>query len=372
MTLPYQKIHDLIFGKNPMVFSSRGEVRTEQIQPASLDLTLGTRVYRTSSSFLPKTSERISDILASRTLYDFELKQGTILEPNSSYIIPLAEYVDLAPGIYAYANPKSSIGRVGLFVRLLTDYTPRFDYIPPGYKGQLYLEVIPLDFVIKVHPGLACNQVRFRTSRHYRVRESNLRIAHSKYGLVFDQSGIALPQDHLVVGDGGLMLTADLGNRDVIGFRAKHDTTKAVDLGLVGEHEPSDFWEPIERPKNGEMILVPNNFYLLASNERISLPPPFAGEMASYDPSSGEMRSHYAGFFDPGFGFGESGEGGGTTAVLEVRAHNVPFRLTHGQIICKMVYEHLLEDPEVVYGSTIGSTYTGIGPKLSKHFKQVW
>ncbi|PJC40554.1 MAG: 2'-deoxycytidine 5'-triphosphate deaminase [Parcubacteria group bacterium CG_4_9_14_0_2_um_filter_41_8] len=371
MTLPYQKIKDIIFGANPMIFS-KTEIQEKQIQPASLDLTLGDRVYRISSSFLPKHNEKIWDILKARTLYDFELKPGTILEPNSSYIIPLSEYVDLAPGIYAHANPKSSIGRVGLFVRLLCDGTPRFDYIPQGYKGQLYLEIIPLDFVVKIHPGLACNQIRFRTMRPYKVREAELRLAHAKDGILFNQQGISMTQDDLLIRDGGLMLTVDLDSRDVIGFRAKHDTTRAIDLGLVGEYDPNDFWESIKRPESGEMILVPGNFYLLASQERISFPPMFAGEMASYDASSGEMRSHYAGFFDPGFGFDMSGADSGTTAVLEVRAHNVPFRLTRGQVICKMVYEHMLEEPDELYSTGFGSTYTGAGPKLSKHFKQVW
>ncbi|MBI1961086.1 MAG: 2'-deoxycytidine 5'-triphosphate deaminase [Parcubacteria group bacterium] len=371
MTLPYQKIKDLIFGANPMIFSKR-LIQGSQIQPASLDLTLSDRVYRTSSSFLPKRDETIWEILKARTLYDFELKPGTILERNSSYIIPLNEYVDLAPGMYAYSNPKSSIGRVGMFVRLLCDRTPRFDYIPPGYKGQLYLEIIPLDFVVKIHPGLAANQVRFRTAEHGRIRESDLRLSHAKRGLIFNQAGSALSQEDIIIGANGIMLTIDLGSRGIIGYRAKHDTTQAIDLSRVDTYEPYDFWEPITKPRAGELILVPNNFYLLATRERVSFPPEFAGEIASYDPSSGEMRSHYAGFFDPGFGYAESGAGAGTTAVLEVRAHNVPFRLTHGQIICKMEYERMLETPDVVYSAALGSTYTGAGPKLSKHFKQTW
>ena len=367
MTLPYQKIKDMIFGQRPMVFGSRF-ISENQIQPASLDLTLGTRVYRISTSFLPKPNEKIADVMAERSLYDFELKPGTILEPNSSYIIPLSEYVDLAPGIYGHANPKSSIGRVGLFVRLLCDGTPRFDYIPEGYKGPLYLEVIPLDFVVKIHPGLPCNQVRFRSTGHYRAREVDLRLAHTRDGLLFSNEGVPLLQSDLKVSEGGLMLTVDLESRDIVGYKAKHDTTAAIDLGLIGQHDPADFWEPIMRPKNKELVLVPNNFYLLASNERVSLPPQYAGEMASYDTASGEMRSHYAGFFDPGFGYSSNG----TTAVLEVRAHNVPFRLTHGQIICKMVYERMLEVPTKLYSDSIGSSYTGLGPKLSKHFRQTW
>ncbi|MDP3995500.1 MAG: 2'-deoxycytidine 5'-triphosphate deaminase [bacterium] len=371
MTLPYQKIKDMIFGANPMIFSQR-QIQDSQIQPASLDLTLGSRVYRTSSSFLPKPDERIADILAERTLYDFELKPGTILEPNSSYVIPLNEYVDLAPGLYAYSNPKSSIGRVGLFVRLLCDRTPRFDYIPPGYKGQLYLEVMPLDFVVRIHPNLAANQVRFRAVGDYLAGEADIRLAHSKYGLLFNQSGTPVLQNMLAVENGGVMLTVDLDSRDIIGYRAKHDATKAIDLGLIGEHEPEDFWEPIAKPKSGELILVPNNFYLLATQERISIPPCFSGEVASYDPQSGELRSHYAGFADPGFGFSGEEQQGGSTLVLEVRAHNVPFRITRGQVICKMMYERMLEPPDVLYDSRLGSSYAASAPKLSKHFKQTW
>ena len=182
----------------------------------------------------------------------------------------------------------------------------------------------------------------------------------------FSKAGTMLASD-LKVSEGGLMLTVDLASRDVVGYKAKHDTTAAIDLGLTGQHDPADFWEPIMRPKNKELVLVPGNFYLLASKERISFPPQFAGEMASYDAASGEMRSHYAGFFDPAFGHPH-----GTTAVLEVRAHNVPFRLTHGQIICKMVYERMLEVPDKLYSESIGSSYTGLGPKLSKHFRQTW
>lgn len=369
MTLPYQKIRDMIQGVNPMIFSSR-EIVESQIQPASLDLTLADRVYRISSSFLPKPGEKIRDILQKRTLYDFELKQGTILEPNSAYIIPLAEYLDLAPGLHAFASPKSSIGRVGIFTRLLADCTTRFDYIPSGYKGPLYVEVIPLDFVVKIFPGLPLNQIRFRATQNYRVREPLLRLAHAKYGLLFNQDGSAVSQQEMIVNEDSLMLTVDLASRDIVGFMAKRDTTKAIDLSVYGELEPEDFWEPIKKPKNEELILVPNNFYLLSTQERVSFPPGFAGEIASYDPSSGEMRSHYAGFFDPGFG--DNSGLRGTTAVLEVRAHNIPFRLTHGQIICKMNYERLLETPERLYSQAIGSTYTSAGPKLSKHFRQTW
>jgi len=371
MTIPYQKIKDMIFGMNPMIFSNT-QISESQIQPASLDLTLGSRVYRTSSSFLPKRDETVMEILEKRTLYDFELKAGSVLEKNSSYIIQLSEYVDLPKDMQGHANPKSSIGRVGVFVRLLCDRTPRFDYIPEGYKGPLYIEIIPLDFSIKISQGISCNQIRFRTVSRSRIMESEIRLAHSKHGVLFNQVGIPLSQDDLVIRDGGLMLTVDLTQREIVGFRAKHDSVHAIDLSKISEYEASDFWEPIGRPVSGELILVPGNFYLLASSERISFPPAFAGEMASYDASSGEMRSHYAGFFDPGFGFSEFGHSLGTTAVLEVRAHNVPFRLTRGQFICKMIYEKMLEEPEELYSQGIGSSYTGEGPKLSKHFKQTW
>ncbi|OGG43585.1 2'-deoxycytidine 5'-triphosphate deaminase [Candidatus Kaiserbacteria bacterium RIFCSPHIGHO2_01_FULL_48_10] len=367
MTLPFQGIKKLI---NDGLITKSGPFVDGQIQPASLDCTLGNRVFRVTSSFLPQPNEKIADIVKAKTLYEFELVEGSILEPNASYIIPLQEHIKMPAGFQAYSNPKSSIGRIDVFVRLLVDGNAQFDVIPEGYEGPLYLEVIPLTFVVAVSPGIALNQIRFRKTDTHFLGDADLRDLHKSQGLLFDLEGKKIKEP--IIRDNSLFLTADLQNREVIGFRAKHNATDVLDLTKKDFYGVEQFWEPIKRPANGEFVLVPGDFYLLGSNERIAVPPDYSAEMASYDPQSGELRAHYAGFFDSGFGY-EEGEGiGGTTAVLEVRAHNVPFRLTHGQIICRFIYERMMERPEKVYGKSIKSHYTGSAPKLPKFFKNVW
>jgi len=117
------------------------------------------------------------------------------------------------------------------------------------------------------------------------------------------------------------------------------------------------------------LILNPGDFHILASKELVTVPPDHAAEMIPYDPLVGEFRVHYAGFFDPGFGYRDEGENG-TRAVLEVRSHEVPFIIEDGQIIGRLWYERLTGSPERLYGSGIGSSYQEQGLQLSKQFKR--
>ena len=367
MTLPYQGIQKWI---EDGFIKKDGPFLDGQIQPASLDCTLGDRAYRVSSSFLPKPGEKIADVVKARTLYDFELSPGSILEPNACYVIPLRERVKMPNGFQAFSNPKSSIGRIDVFVRLLADGNAQFDVVPEGYEGPLYLEVIPLTFMVAIAPDVALNQIRFRRAGTGFLDDGELRDAHSRDGLLFDIDGGKIAEP--VIRGQSLFMTVDLKNRDTIGFKARHDAVDAIDTAKKNFYDAKRFWEPIEKPADGELVLVPGEFYLLGSNERISVPPDFSAEMMSYDPQSGEMRAHYAGFFDSGFGYHDGEMAGGTTAVLEVRAHNVPFRLTHGQVICRFTYEKMASRPERIYGKSINSNYTGVAPKLPKFFKNSW
>lgn len=368
MTLPYEHILEMTGGDSPAISSST-KIDPKQIQPASLDCTLGDKAYRVVSSFLPRKGETISELLKTRTLYDFTLGGDSVLEPHVPYIVPLRESFKLPAGVMAKSNPKSSIGRIDVFVRLLTDHTSQYDVIPEGYDGPLYLEIIPQSFLIRVHPGTSMSQVRF--FRHRSLLASvDYRTLQEQQGILFDTDGNKVPPDQLEVHEGGVLLHSDLSLRDIIGYRAKGNATEVIDLSRVGAYDPVEFFEVIERPKSGELVLEPKSFYLLATRERVAFPPDYAGEIAPYDPSSGEMRSHYAGFFDPGWGFGPDLKG--TTAVLEVRAHDVPFRLTDGQSICTMRYEAMAAPPKSVYGSAVQSNYRAQGPKLAKFFKNTW
>src|SRR3972149_9025283 len=212
MTLPYQGIQKWI---EDGFIKKDGSFLDGQIQPASIDCTLGSRVYRVKSSFLPKPGEKISDILKVKTLYDFELVSGSILEPNACYVIPLNERVKMPNGFQAFSNPKSSIGRIDVFVRLLADGNAQFDVVPEGYEGPLYLEVIPLTFMVAIAPDVALNQMRFRRAGAGFLDDNELRDAHSRDGLLFDIDGGKIAEP--VIRGQSLFMTVDLKNRDTIG-----------------------------------------------------------------------------------------------------------------------------------------------------------
>ncbi len=367
MALPYQALKKLTEGDTPVIRSSAG-FSEKQIQPASLDLTLGTRVHRVSASFLPRENETVADLLQRRTLYDFELKPGTILETNTSYIIPLQESLALPADISGMANPKSSIGRVDVFVRLLTDKNSQYDFVPAGYHGPLYLEIIPLTFAIRVAPGLPMTQIRLRHVNERPPTVDELLALQTSEGIVFHQDGKKLSPSEFHVKENIVSFTVDLKSRDIVGYRARHYVSELLDLRKIGVHESKKFWSPVERQPDGELILEPNSFYIIATRERVRIPVDYAAEITPYDPSTGELRSHYAGFFDPGFGCNNVDKSNGNIVVLEVRAHSAPFRLTDGQVICKMMFERMDEAPSKVYGAAIGSTYTETKIRLSKFF----
>ncbi len=368
MILSYQKLKDVIFGSDPMIISDK-EISEAQIQPATIDCRIGDRAYRMSTAMLPKPNETIKEMIEKYGIYDFEIKQGLVLEPNACYIIPLREKLRLPYGFYAVFSPKSSIGRIDVFVRVLSDRNSAYDCVRPGYCGQLYLEVIPLSFMVGIAPDLELTQFRIKNRNQGMnggfLSNEELMITHSKYGLIYSSGGLVLSGNEVVVENNSLYFHVDL-DREIVGFQAKNNPIHQIDLFRKDYYNIEDFWTPIKKPKNGEMVLSPNCFYLLTSKERVRIPPPYAAEIITYDTSAGEFRSHYAGFFDNNFG-GEEG----TNIVLEIRARDVPFRLYDGQPICRMVFEETNEVPEKLYGTSIGSHYTGTGPSLSKHFKKV-
>ena len=355
-------------------------ITDSQIQPASVDLRLGTKAYRLISSFLPErsgTSEHLNvlDLYQSElVMYDMDLTQGAILEKGHVYLVPLLEHVALPPDVRGRANPKSSTGRLDIFTRLITDLNAGFDEIPLGYRGPLYLEIVPRSFTIRVQTGLALNQLRLLTGRPT-VSDPQLRALHRSAKLLYhndEDVAEARPlatQDIRV--DHGLFLGIDLrgsgAGREIVGYRAKKNS-HVVDLSKIGHYSALDFWEPIYRQPNNTLLLEPEEFYILASHERIKVPAGYAAEMVAYEAAFGELRTHYAGFFDPGFGPGD-GPRKGTQVVLEVRPHDVPFLIRDGQTFFKVVYEHMLDLPDHLYGASIGSSYHQQGLTLSKHFK---
>ncbi|MEO8325972.1 MAG: 2'-deoxycytidine 5'-triphosphate deaminase [Nitrospirota bacterium] len=356
-------------------------ITSRQIQPASLDLRLGTKAYRLLSSFLPEPSDQqsqftIEDLYRSdMVMYDMDLTNGAILEKGHVYLVPLMERVKLPKDIRGRTNPKSSTGRLDIFTRVVTDLHVGFDEIRPGYEGPLFLEIVPRSFTIRVQAGLALNQLRLMSGKPL-VSDSGLRTVHRKTPLLFHngdsgKTDMPLSAKELRVNN-GLFLSVDLqGSSDhseaIVGYRAKKNS-HVIDLSLVGHYAATDFWEPLKRNATATMLLEPEEFYILASKERIQVPPGYSSEMVAYEAACGELRTHYAGFFDPGFGYANPSRKG-TQVVLEVRPHDVPFRIHDGQTFFKVVYEKMRDIPMQLYGSALGSSYFQQGLTLSKHFK---
>jgi len=336
------------------------------LQPASLDLRLGETAYRIRSSFLPG-QESVAEKLAYLTMYELPLRPAAILERGHVYLIPLLEELALPDHLYAKANPKSSTGRLDVFTRVITDASQRFDDIRPGYAGRLYLEIFPRSFTIKVGHGLSLNQLRLFSGPGL-LDDTGLSGLYQAEPLLYGDDDRPLPLSDVHV-DGGLFMGVETAGRDgdIIGYKARKNSD-IIDLAQVGFYEPADFWEPIRCVSRRPLILEPEEFYILASKEKVSVPPDYAAELMAYDAGSGELRTHYAGFFDPGFGYGR-GARRGAKAVLEVRPHDVPFLIEDGQLFCKLCLERATETPEVTYGDGLASHYQGQALKLSKQFR---
>ena len=327
--LPCQSIEALI-GKRAITAAL--PFAAEQVQPASLDLRLGARAWRVRASFLPGLARRVADRIADVAMHELDLTKGAVLERGCVYIAEIAERLALPPDVSARANPKSSTGRVDVFVRALTDHGASFDDITEGYAGPIFLEIAPQTFSVLARTGTRLNQLRLRRGE----------------------------PPTLSVRSVGVDLSVPLA-----GYRARRHAG-VIDLDRENGHDPRDFWEPLE-PRRSELLLDPGEFYILASKEAVEIPVLEAAEMTPIDPAVGEFRVHYAGFFDPGFGTPET-DSAGARGVLEVRSHETPFLLEDGQIVARLVYQPLTERPGRLYGEN-GSHYQRQGLKLSKHFR---
>lgn len=351
------------------VISGAGDaIPGDNIQPASLDLRLGDVAHRIQCSFLPgerKVRERL-DQLTTNTL---ELGGvGAVLEVGIPYVIPLLERLRLRHNMRARANPKSSTGRADVFTRVLTDAGARFDDVRPGYVGPLYLEVIPLSFPVRVRRGLTLNQLRLSIG-DTTLSDGEIRQEHARRSLL-SVGGKPVGRQQLQLASGLFVgLNLRQSKAQGVGWKARRPAP-LLDMTRTRHAEPRSFWERVEREEGYRIILQPNSFYLLMSHQEITIPPHLAAEMAAYDPTSGELRTHYAGFFDPGFGYSEANPGMGSTAALEVRAHDVAFMVEHRQHVCRLTYERMLEPPVRLYGSSgSGSNYQGQTETLGKHFR---
>jgi dCTP deaminase len=332
-------------------------ILSEQVQPASLDLRLGHIAYRVRASFLSGAGRTVAERLEELEMHRIDLTSGAVLEKGCVYVVPLMERLDLPSDVTAVANAKSSTGRLDLLTRTITDQGEEFDRIAPGYTGPLYAEICPRSFSVLVRPGMRLNQIRFRDGQAA-LDDAALTALHAESPLVDGEA---------VISDGlGFSVDLEPSKGSLVGYRAKPHTG-VIDLDLIGHYDPSEYWEEVHTD-TGRIILDPGAFYILVSREAVHIPPAYAAEMAPYLAMVGEFRVHYAGFFDPGFGHDAAG-GAGSRGVLEVRCHEAPFVLEHGQVVGRLVYEKMDQVPDQLYGAGIASNYQGQGLKLSKHFR---
>lgn len=387
--LPVQKLRILAEHK-VITAPEKYPLEDGQFQPNSIDLRLGEVAHRVRCSFLPE-NDTVETKMERLKQHSFSIEDGAVLEPNCTYIIPLLEELHLPlslgsvqrnlfdesenrsdlliysdENLTAKTNPKSSTGRLDIFTRVVTDYSRRFEEISAGYSGKLYLEVVPKSFPIRVKTGQRLNQLRIRHG-FSRITDEDIIRNHLRDPILFSEEGTPLPIEDLKLQE-GLFMSVSLkpGKNLIVGYKAKKHR-ELIDLDKINYYNVSDFWDPIYAEQDDSIILEPEAFYIFASKERCRIPVNLAAEMVPYDTSSGELRTHYAGFFDSGFG--GTIEDKGARAVLEVRSHDVPFLLEDGQTFFRMIFEPNTEIPEFVYGNQIKSNYQGQDLKLGKHFK---
>src|SRR5438445_8904659 len=362
--LPAQRLREAIAAE--WLLAGPWRIPAESVQPASVDLRLGEHAWALRCSFLPDSHSTVEEKVEDLAFERIDLRDGATLERDRPYLVPLIERLRLPDQLRAKANPKSSTGRLDVFTRVLTDRNHRFDEIAAGYHGGLYLEVVPRTFAIRVKTGLALNQVRLIYA-DARLSDEELLRLHEESPLLYRGSEPVAAAE-LSLAD-GLFLSLDVSGpaESIVGYRAKKNSLP-IDLARVGALRWQDYWEAVHPEVGGRIVLEPEVFYLLLSAEGVSVPPSYAAEMLAYDPTAGELRTHYAGFFDPGFGYSRRRDAHGSRAALEVRARDGSFMVEHRQPVCKLAFERMAGEPDVLYGEDVGSNYQGQQTMLSKHF----
>lgn len=337
-----------------------------QVQPASLDLRLGATAHRIRAGFLPE-EESVSDRLEELAMESLDLEKSAVLEPGGVYLILLLEELNLPKDVSARSNPKSSTGRLDLFTRVLIDRNARFDDVPAGYSGPLYIEVAPRSFPVRVRVGDRITQQRFFRG-NCALSDAEIQELASRETLAFNEYGAPIPAEKLLFdGDGGIVFRLNLSGSGPVGYKARR-YTNVVDLSKVRAHDPAEYWDPVFA-KKGAIIVIPEEFYIFASKERIRVPAGYAAEMLPIDVGVGELRTNYAGFFDPGFGAGNE-EPRGTPAILEVRPHDVPFLVEDGQVFFRLRFFRCTGNPHRTYGAEgSGSHYGRQSLALAKQFR---
>jgi len=346
------------FVNSKIIFSKN--FKQNQLQPSSIDLSLSKECYEISSSFLSPNS-KVRNKLNNFINKKINLQNGYIFKKNITYLVKLNEELKLTKKIFGKCNPKSSTGRLDIFCRTIIDFCDEYEKIPYGYNGEIFLEITSQAFNIKFTQGDSLNQLRLVNYKNNILNDKKLLSCHNKYPIIFDKFNSPIGP----VVSKGLKISVDLTNSNtIVAYKAKKKSPLLV-FNHIKKHKVNDFWIPLTS-KNGSLTILPKEFYILKSKEKIRIPKNITGEMIPYDTAIGDFRAHYAGFFDPGFG-----EKNGSHAVLEVKTNEVSFSLEDGQIIATLLFEYLQTIPKVTYGKKINSNYQNQNLALSKHFEVI-
>ncbi len=360
-----------LLGRHVLAAPGAPPIDPLQVQPASIDLRVGPIAHRIRAGFLPSRAsieERLGDLsISTLSLED----GGAVLERGLAYLVRLEEVLALPAGTSGRTNPRSSTGRCDVFTRVLCPGHPRFDEVPEGYRGELWLEIAPLSFPVHLRRGDRLCQIRLSRGR--------AALARDELALLWRETPLAFLGEQPLYAravrfddEGGIELSVGLAGREPAGWRAASGT-QVLGLAREGAHDRADYWEPVHAP-GGRAILAPGSFYLFASRERLRIPPTLAAEMVPVDVGFGEMRNNYAGFFDCGFGWREDARGqpsgNGTPAVLEVRAHDLPFLVEDGQVFFRLRFFRTSGRPDRLYGDgRAGASYAEQDLTLARTFR---
>lgn len=351
--LPYQEIWELIEtggiileeGAIPL-FSDVDSQVNSQVGGASFEPTLGEKVYHMSSSNLPFNEKGLSEILESENLENFELtnKESKILHKGKVYVIPLNEKLNLIEGIIGESTGRSSVGRTNTILKLLTEDYQRYNSIPSGYRGKLYLEVYPQSFPIKVRKGISLNQIKFAYKSFENIDELSLKLLHEKKPILYDKNGDALSLDGRIKDD-GVVMSLRLKGGDTLVYKARKNVSRAIDLSRdfkdkKNRYEIDEFWVK-ETVRDGKVILSPDEFYIMITRERIAVPPGYVTKMKVFDPDFADIKTQEADLFNPGHGHLIDG----FCPVAEVKVYGPERTFRHGDSLCRIYFQKLRETP---------------------------
>ena len=343
-------------------------VLADQVQPSSLDLRVGARIWQLQCSFLPGRDGVVRKLGRLATAeWRTDRDRPLVLHRGGVYLAEVEEVLELPEQVWGRGNPKSSTGRLDVFVRLLTEFGEAFDTVPPGYQGRLYLEITPQSFHIGVRRGDRLGQIRLGSGRPGLSAEA-LESKQAASPVVVWSDGSPAPV--VDAARPGVLLSVDLeGVGGPVGYLARRHQPP---VDLTRRNLPIDrYWTSLPPAPVLGHVLEPEQFYIFATRERLRIPPDVCAELLAFDATKGELRTHYAGFIDPGFGWfdGDPTSSDGARLVLEIRTHDVPFLLEHGQPLFRLQFMANEARPDVLYGaSDTRSHYQMQGLRLAKQF----